>query len=485
MAFCFLGSAAYSQTLSDVLRYSFLNPSGSARFLGSGGSMGAMGADYSAITSNPGGLGAYWTSEFVVTPSVLAANTTSVFSNNTIIGRSVASLKMDNFGLVINRKPQTGLIKSFNIAIGSNRLADFNDEFEYRGYTNGTIAERFNERANGKAVDQLDLFEGDLAYATGLVYAPDNNNNYLTDFIPEDFTTKTQDVDEKGGINELLFGMGANLGNKILIGATVGVPILNFETSKRYKEFDEDDEIPAFNSLEFREYLNTTGIGYNVKAGIIAKLTKNFSLGGSIHSPTVYTLTDNYYTQLTYNFTDNGNTQELEERSPDGSFKYRLTTPWKAAGSMGFKKKVGKVAGFVNGEVEWVDYRNGFLDLSRNSNAVADQILGEDINEQVESQLLSAVNLKLGGELVYNKFRIRGGYNLIGSPYAGDEGIYFPVYAFGLGWREDKYYIDFGWRTQRVREGYIPYQVLDDDRLQIVENSIRTSKLAITIGFQF
>lgn len=481
----FISSIANGQTMSDVLRYSFTNPSGSARFLGVGGSMGAMGADYSAISANPAGLGAYWTSEFVVSPSILSSTTNSVFSNNTTNGRTVANLKMDNFGLVINRKPRRGLLKSFNTAIGMNKIADFNDEFGFSGYTNGSIAERFNERANGKIIDNLDPFEGDLAYATGVVYAPDENSNYITDFIPEDFTTKLQDVDQEGGINELLFGFGGNLGDKFLLGATIGVPFLNYETTKTYEEEDIGDEIPAFNRLEFTEYLNTSGVGFNFKAGLIAKLTRNFSVGGSIHSPTVYSLTDNYFTQLTYNFTDQGETQELTERSPDGSFRYRLSTPWKLIGSVGFKKKVGDVAGFINGDVEWIDYRNGVLDLTRNSDAIEDLILSEDINEQVESQLLSALNLKVGGELAYNKFRVRGGYNLLGSPYAADEGVFFSAYSLGLGWREDKYYLDFGWRTQRIEEGYIPYQVLDDDRLQLVENSIKNNKMAVTLGFQF
>ncbi|WP_235297875.1 hypothetical protein [Portibacter marinus] len=485
------GMALNAQTLSDVLRPSFTNPTGSARFLGAGGSMGALGADYAVIGINPAGLGAYWTSEFVISPSILSSTTNSVLGNNTTNGRSVASLRMDNFGIVINRKPRTGLLKSFNVAIGMNRIADFNNEFTYSAITNGTIVERFTERANGNSLSDLDDFEGGLAFDAGAVYAPDESNNYINDFIdlsdgsyPFD-VPKGQDVDQSGGINELLFGMAGNLGDRFLIGATLGVPYLNYESVKVYNENDDENEIPGFNSLEYREYLNTTGLGFNFKAGLIAKLNKNISIGGAIHSPTVYTLTDNYNSQLTYNFTDQGNTQELTKTSPNGSFRYRLNTPWKVIGSAAFKKKVGKLAGFVNADVEWIDYRNGALDLARFSTSVDDQLVGEDVNEQVESQLLSALNLKIGGELAYEKFRVRTGYNMIGSPYAADEGVFFPAFSLGLGWREDRYYFDVGWRTQRINEGYIPYQVLDDDRLQVVENSIKNNKLAVTLGFQF
>jgi len=480
-----------AQTLSDVLRTGFTNPSGSARFLGAGGAMGALGADFGAISVNPAGLGSYWTSEFVVSPSMLTSRTNSVLGNNTTNGRSVANLKMDNFGLIINRNQQNGFLKAFNVALGMNKSADFNNEFTFSGVTNGSIVERFTERANGNPLDQLDNFEGGLAYDAGAIYAPDESNNYINDFVDLNDGSypfevpKGQDIDESGGISELTFGMAANLGNRFQVGATVGVPYLNYEAVKRYSESDDADEIPGFNSLEYGEYLNTTGFGINFKAGIIAKLTKNFSLGGAVHSPTRYRLTDNYNSQLTYNFTEQDGPREITKESPDGSFRYRLDSPWRVIGSVAFKKKVGKVAGFVNGDVEWIDYRTGSLDLGRFSTNISDQILGENINEDIESQLLSVVNIKVGGELAYNKIRGRAGYNMIGSPFAADEGVFFPAYTLGIGWREDKYYLDLGWRTQRINEGYIPYQVLDDDRLQVTQNAKKMNKLAVTIGFQF
>ncbi len=482
---------SYSQTLADVLRYSFYNPGGSARYMGVGGAMGAMGADYGAISVNPAGLGAYWTSEFVFSPSILSATTNSIFNGGINNGRNIASLKMDNFGMIMNKTPHKGALKSFNTAIGVNRIADFTQEFYYEGKTSGTIVERFLQRANGKDLDRLDLFEADLAYATGAIYDPDENNTYVSDFSDYqsaellDFdVNKAQDVDYSGGINEVLFGFGANISNKLLIGATVGVPILNFESIKVYNESDPNDEIPYFTALEYTEYLNTSGVGFNVKAGLIFKLTNDIQLGGSLSSPTYYNLTDNYYTALTYSFIEDG-AQELSETSPDGSFRYRMQTPWRAMASFGIKKKIGSVGGFINGDVEWVDYRNGSLDLSVYSSSQEDAILGNDINQQIESQLLSALNIRLGGEVAINKFRLRAGYNLIGSPYGADSGVFFPGYSFGFGFRETKYYVDLGYRFTEVNEGYIPYVTLDDERLQLVENEVRNGKLVMTVGFQF
>ena len=98
-------------------------------------------------------------------------------------------MKFDNFGMIISNKPRKGALKAFNTAIGLNRVADFNNNFFFSGTTMGSITERFAQRANGRSVDDLDLFEADLAYATGAIYAPDENNIYATDFIDSDFVS--------------------------------------------------------------------------------------------------------------------------------------------------------------------------------------------------------------------------------------------------------------------------------------------------------
>ncbi|MGB3174174.1 MAG: aromatic hydrocarbon degradation protein, partial [Saprospiraceae bacterium] len=48
--------AINAQNASDILRYSTRQPLGSARYVGVGGSMGAIGADFGAISDNPAGL---------------------------------------------------------------------------------------------------------------------------------------------------------------------------------------------------------------------------------------------------------------------------------------------------------------------------------------------------------------------------------------------------------------------------------------------
>ena len=58
--FLFLGllftGPLFAQNASDVLRYSYLQPGGTARSLGAGNAFGALGAEFGAISQNPAGL---------------------------------------------------------------------------------------------------------------------------------------------------------------------------------------------------------------------------------------------------------------------------------------------------------------------------------------------------------------------------------------------------------------------------------------------
>ena len=66
-----------AQGLADVMQYSRQDPLGSARTMGMGGAMTALGADLGAIWSNPAGLGMYRSSDisFSVAPGAGGAST--------------------------------------------------------------------------------------------------------------------------------------------------------------------------------------------------------------------------------------------------------------------------------------------------------------------------------------------------------------------------------------------------------------------------
>ena len=72
ISFCLvcISFSAYGQNESDALRYSTNSLVGTARSLALGGAYSAVGADLSAATLNPAGLGLYRRSDFSITPMV-------------------------------------------------------------------------------------------------------------------------------------------------------------------------------------------------------------------------------------------------------------------------------------------------------------------------------------------------------------------------------------------------------------------------------
>ena len=137
-------------------------------------------------------------------------------------------------------------------------------------------------------------------------------------------------------------------------------------------------------------------------------------------------------------------------------------------------------------DVEYLDYRNNDFDLTRNNNDPADVAYERILNNNVQSQLSSAVNLRVGAELAYKMLRFRGGIALSESPYAIDDNFNFSkAYSVGFGIRQDGFFIDLAYKQNKVEDGYIPYEVLDDDRLQLVTRESNLNKFLVTFGFKF
>ena len=135
LAVClFLGTAPlFAQFSSDVLRYSYLQPGGTARFMGAGGAFTALGAEFSTLSQNPAGLAFYRSSELALTPALYFAKTDATLPNDNVSNTdSRSNFGFDNFGLVFNTTPSGPKWKTFNVGIGLNRMNSFQQSVFYR-----------------------------------------------------------------------------------------------------------------------------------------------------------------------------------------------------------------------------------------------------------------------------------------------------------------------------------------------------------------
>lgn len=473
-------SSLSAQNIGDAVRYSNYDPIGTAGAVGVGSSIGAMGGDFSVIAINPAGIAEYRNSVFTFTPSLNTASTDAYYiEDRNSVSRSRSSFLVDNISLVTSGGTRNGTWETSNWAVGFSKLTEFSRDIKLEGNTIGTITDRFVALANNNG---LDVFEAGLADEAGAIFT-DAQGVFRSDFFEDDVVQKDQFIDQRGSINELSFGWAGNYDNKLNIGISAGVPFVNYSENKTYKENFQDGEFSS--NLEYVESLNTTGTGINFKLGLQYRAIPQLRIGAAIHSPTWYTLNDDFSTLLRYEFSAVDQSGNGEGQSPDGSFKYGYVSPWKAVGSIGSIYKIGELKGFVNADIEYLDYKNNEFDFTKHSNDPSEGTNTQEVNGSIDEGLGSATNLRLGTELAYNDLRFRLGYTMSSSPYISDTDL-ATSWSAGLGFRGNNFFIDLGYRKRNTIEGINSYVVPDDagrDALANIDSNY--GKIVGTIGFTF
>lgn len=483
-------SALYAQTDLDALRYSRLRVAGSGRTMGVGGAFGALGADFTVLSTNPAGIAKYRHSEVSITPSLKLNETTTSFDENNIT-EAAPRFNVGNLGVVFSEvnENRASKWKTVNFALGTNRLANFDQRFSYAGTSEGSITARFVEQANGKTLDQLSDFEEGLAYDAYLIdLQPGSDDQYFTDADSTDRVFKSQEFDAQGHYNEFVLSLGGNYMHRLYLGATIGIPFIRYNEYKLYREEDIEGTIPNFNSLTFREQFSTTGVGINLKVGAIYRVNQMLRLGLAAHTPTLLTLTDNFSNAVTSSMDLIGTTGEVEtfafdEESDFGIYEYRLRTPWRLIGSAA--AIIGK-KGFITGELEYVDYGQAQFNFRAFNDA--DRAYQETLNTTITNKYGSAINMRLGGEIVLDNFRLRGGYAVYASPFEAGvarEDAILTSYSLGLGYHSKGVFVDMAWVRSGNTEEFVPYTLNDPQQMISVANRVNATQMVLTVGFKF
>lgn len=475
-----------AQTLGEAVLYSSYDYVGTARTAGVGGAFGALGGDQGSISINPASLGTYYKSEVIILPMFFGSSSETTFADQTNTSNTAADITFFNMGLVIaNKSSSRSKWKTSNFAISYNKLTDFERNVRFEGTSEGSIVQRFAERANGNDLNSLDPFEAGVAYDALALIGPFDGNIYETDIVEGQETRKSQTIRSDGGMSELSLAWAGNYDDKIQLGFSLGIPFLNYGFNKTYSENAIDEKSP-FRALNYSENLSTSGSGINFNAGIIAMPLDNIRIGASIASPSNFSLDDEYSTALIYQYVDNqGQSQQGASESPPGSFSYDFSNPWRSTGSIAYLVKTGEVRGFVSAEIDYLGYTNSNFDLTTDSENPSDFILQEDLNNQINTQLKNAVNFRAGGEVAYDIYRMRAGFQLNGSPYYQDAGKYFSGFSLGAGLRFDKFFFDVAYKNNENQQGYLPFVTKDESALQLVELNTRNVYLASTLGYMF
>ncbi len=212
--------------------------------------------------------------------------------------------------------------------------------------------------------------------------------------------------------------------------------------------------------------------------GAIFKPVDMLRLGVAFHLPTFFKLEDEYYSYLDASF-DNVDAEGIKDYSadsPDLFYKYELTTPFRAIGSVAYQ--FGKKA-LLSVDYEFVDYATARLRRGED---------GENFNSQndaIKDAYRKTGNLRLGGEYRLGAISLRGGYAHYGSAYAKSEAnadASYSLISAGIGFKQKKFYLDFGFTHMMHEEQYFMYS---STNIVPSVNESNTDKFMATVGFQF
>lgn len=466
-----VSSALYAQNENDALRYSLINYGGTARFAGMSGAYGAVGADFSSLSQNPGGIALYRKSEFTITP-VLSSNNTASNYLGTSVSDSRTTMYLGNVGYVFsqNLKGQAGPLVNIQFGFGVNQLARFNNRMTISGFNNNnSFLTPYVDEVNytGASPNDWDDFGVGLAYDVNLIYYDSTNMRWAAD-MEYGGIQQTKSVETQGSMNETVLSAGANIADKLFLGITFAFPFIRYEEYSVYTENDTKDLNSYFNSFKRNEYLYTRGTGFNFKAGFIFMPVEFIRIGGAIHTPTnFYNMSDSYHTTMNSYFSGS---EDYYEDSPSGYFEYELETPLRAMGSVAVL--LGKY-GLISADYEYIDYSDASMQAY-------DYSFSEE-NSAIKTQYTASNNLRLGAELKAGIMAFRGGYSFSESPFrdSGKTGER-NGYSFGIGVREKGYFADFSYNHSNTETNYYLYGTAP-----AANNRLRTNAYSLTLGFRF
>ncbi len=485
LSFLFSSTIIYAQVPEDAIRYSFYPQSGTARNMAIGGVMGSLGGDINATFVNPAGLGFYKTNEFVITPLFLLNNNKAKF-RDTDSKNKRNSIGFGTTGWVFGLSDYNNPQNSSAISIAITQTANFNNEIRYKGLNNySSFSEQFAEEfaKSGLTINEVLNANSQYPYTSApALYT------YLIDTVTINGITQVKGAPEyildagqalqqemikktKGAISELAVGFAHNSKDKWFIGATIGIPLVDYTSNTVFKESDTSSNTSNyFKQFEYSDDFTTKGTGFNAKIGIIYRPQDYIRLGLAIHTPTWMFLKDTRTVTLTTALENpidnyNVNSQTFTNNEP-GQAKYIQSTPFKAIISASYVFReivdVKKQKGFISADIEYVHHKGSRFSSDNEEVTAVEKAYYKALNQVVKADYKGNFNFRVGGELKFNIIMARLGFAYYGNPYK--DAAYKAnrmLLSGGLGYRNKGFFVDLSYVHATSKDVSFPYRLED------------------------
>lgn len=396
---------------------------GTARFMGVGGAMGALGGDASVLLYNPAGIGIYRSSEITLSVN---GNWNNLDMNSTRATDGDFNLQNAAYIGSWNFKRERGLV-NFNVGVAFNRMKNFNRNGTYRTFGNGySVTQMMADLAQGQSPDQLNVHNLDnpdvgflpiLGYSTGAIWSVEDGSGQPTsDYIsyydhanniyraesenPDAYVPMTMnnyvELRERGYQNEFALSFGGNVSNIFYFGMSFVCNVLDYNIYQTYEEKLSDGS-----SYDHYSSFNLNGTGFTYKVGVIVKPVNWLRIGGAFHTPTWYAVNTSSHGDMdTYTDLDGISSHEYVD-----SYAYRsyFASPMKALGSLGFV--IGKYC-FIGLDYQYENFRGMKISDNMHNENLGMRTMFKDRNTTldrhtlrmgVEFKPISALALRIGG----------------------------------------------------------------------------------------
>ena len=402
---------------------------GTARYVGMGGAMEALGADISVINSNPAGIGLFRRSSGSVSFGLVSQDGASSFKYGNKTNASfdqagfVYSLRdgrrtFINFGFNYHKSKNFDYI--LNAASGLNGASQHKLSY-MKALANENNLDKTSSGWRGKFsyTSQLD----NLYYNTLMMTSSDG-------FFYNDASRYEFGRAETGYIGEYNFNSSANVNDRVYLGITIGIHDVHYTGHSLYSEALVNLNNQTAGDITVNDERRITGTGYNASFGIIFRPVdaSPFRIGLSVTTPTWYDLKTSNYTYLINNTKADGGGKlkgDYPNYTTGESYEFKLFTPWKFGVSLGHT--VGNYlalgASYEYADCSRLDTRvNDGYDVDYWGDVYEHSSSDEPMNRHTRETLKAVSTLKIGAEAkVMPNLAVRAGYNYV-SPMFKKEG---------------------------------------------------------------
>ena len=541
MTVAMLGTAVSAQETYDNAQLASKDLNGTARYVGMGGAMEALGADISTMGTNPAGIGMFRRGMVAGSFGFNTQQNVKSFGN-----ANKTNMSFDQAGFVYSMR--SGRHSMVNFGFNYTKSKNFDQILTAAGKLNNASQNKLSAMKNANGVYTLQDKNNGLVSNSGAYSQADYlYSNVLFNHYKEPAENKPADPTNAGlnkngvivydntglpvyynatgydfgrsttgYIGQYDFNVSGNSNDRFYWGFTVGIYDVHYNSSSLYSESLVDGD-KAIGDVAMNDERKITGTGFDVKAGLIFRPAEEspFRIGLYVHTPTWYDLTTRNYTVL------NNNTNEAygstERGKSSESYDFKFYTPWRFGVSLGHT--VGNYLA-LGATYEYADYTTN--DIRVNDGGEVDywgnyyetSSRDEAMKQNIKNSLKGVHTVKLGMEFKPEKnFAVRLGYNYQSAMYNkngfkdGSLESYGTYYASttdytnwkdthrftaGVGYNYGKFSFDLAYQYSQTNGDFYPFMSYVDNSEPKFDNvcdavkvSNKRNQLLFTVGYKF